>query len=61
MYEEVIKDNIHYDIIIQDIADQDMLDKSLTLSLKQSTPEEIQSVLQGRLPVRACEKQIYET
>ena len=34
MYEEIIKDNIDYDILIQDMADRDRLDEIVDLILE---------------------------
>ena len=63
VYEEIIKDNIEYDILKQNMPfDHDRSEmKSLIIMLETvCTPEKDNPYCRGRLPGGACEGKVYE-
>ena len=63
VYEEIIKDNIEYDYLIQDrYLDRDRIEEILALILETSLHQTKNNPYRrGRPPGRACKSKIYET
>ena len=61
IYEEIIKDNISYDILKQDMKfDGDRLDELVDLMLETVCTRRKTIYRRGRLPGRACKGKVYE-